>query len=435
MSETSGWPAERMPVGYQRTEAGVIPDAWRVDNLRQCLSGSPTYGINSAAVPFADGLLPYLRITDIGQDHRFRPSPRVAVSHPNARDYLMREGDIVVARTGASVGKSYCYSSEDGPLVFAGFLIRLRADPAVLDPVFLSYYLQSARYWKWVEANSIRSGQPGINGQEYGALKVPLPTVAEQRAIAGVVSDVDRLLDSLDALIAKKRDIKAAVTQQLLTGAVRLPGFSGEWATKSLSEIGTFSRGGSLRRDQLSQIGSPCVLYGEIYTRYSDYTARFTSRVHPNIAEGALPVRTGDIMFAASGETAEEIGRCVSYTGEGTAYAGGDIIVFTPSGQNSVYLGCLLNSPAIALQKARMAQGHAVVHIGVRALAQISLVLPELDEQDAIAPVIMDLDAEIEALEQRRGKTRALKQGMMQQLLTGRTRLAESPGTGGAKAL
>ena len=105
------------------------------------------------------------------------------------------------------------------------------------------------------------------------------------------------------------------------------------------------------------------------------------------------------------------------------AYAGGDIVILRPQGIDSLFLGYSLNTPSVSRQKASRGQGDAVVHIGASALASITLTLPPHPEQTAIATVLSDMDLELAALEQRRDKTRALKQGMMQELLTGRTRL------------
>ncbi len=329
------------------------------------------------------------------------------------------------ARTGASVGKSYLYDRRDGPLAFAGFLIRITPDPSRLRPAFIAYYAQTRRYWDWVANNSARTGQPGINSTEYGSLPVPVPPVAEQHAIAVVLSDVDELIGSLEALIAKKRAIKQATMQQLLTGKARLPGFGGEWETKRLGNLGTFSKGRGIRRDELGETGVRCVRYGEIYTRYENYVVKPVSRIPQHVADAALPIKHGDLLFAASGETAEEIGICVAYIGEEPVYVGGDIIVLRASGQDAVYLAHVLNSPVAALQKSRMAQGDAVVHIRGDHLAEVEFPLPPLPEQRAIAAVLSDMDTAIAALARRLDKTRAIKQGMMQQLLTGRTRLID----------
>ena len=226
-----------VPAGYRRTKVGVIPKDWDVCALRSILAEPPSYGINAPAVPF-DGSLPtYIRITDIGDHGRFRPAPRVSVNGAHGSRFFLRPGDIVFARTGASVGKSYLYDRKDGPLVFAGFLIRIAPDPVRLQPAYVASYVQSRRYWDWVANNCARSGQPGINSKEYGSLPVPVPPRPEQRAIAAVLSDIDELIGSLEALIAKKRDIKQAAMQQLLTGRTRLPGFGGEWKTKRIEEF------------------------------------------------------------------------------------------------------------------------------------------------------------------------------------------------------
>ena len=275
------------------------------------------------------------------------------------------------------------------------------------------------------------------NSEQVGQFRLFVPDDEnEQRAIAEVLSDVDGLIDSLEALIAKKRAIKQATMQQLLTGKTRLPGFSGAWETKRLGELGPFVKGRGIKRDDVTDEGVPCIRYGELYTQYQDYILKVASRIPPNVAATALPIKTGDLLFAGSGETAEEIGRCAAYLGEEQAYAGGDVIVLTPSGQNSIYLGHLMNSPTVLTQKARMGQGDAVVHIYINNLAQVQIELPPIEEQRAISAVLSDIDAEISALEHRRDKTIAIKQGMMQQLLTGKVRLVKPvASTSGAEGL
>ena len=211
-----------VPAGYKRTEVGMIPEDWEVASLRSCLCAALDYGINAAAVPFDDKLPVYLRITDIGEDNRYRPSPRVSVNHPDSDSYVLAKGDLVFARTGASVGKSYLYNPVDGALVFAGFLVRARPEPAKLDSTYCAYVVQSERYWKWVAAMSSRSGQPGINGQEYGSFRFPLPKICEQSAIVAVLSDVDAGITALEQHRDKTHAIKQGMMQQLLTGQIRL---------------------------------------------------------------------------------------------------------------------------------------------------------------------------------------------------------------------
>ena len=199
--------------------------------------------------------------------------------------------------------------------------------------------------------------------------------------------------------------------------------FSGEWKTKRLGEFGPFSKGRGIKREDVSDDGLPCIHYGELYTRYENYILNVVSRIPPSVALTALPIRTGDLLFAGSGETAEEIGRCAAYLGKETAYAGGDIIVLRPSEQSSIYLGHLMNHSTVSVQKARMGQGDAVVHISASNLAQVQVRLPPPAEQCAIAEVLSDVDELLVVLNALIAKKRVIKQAIMQQYLTGKTRL------------
>lgn len=196
--------------------------SWEKRSLGQCLLSPPDYGINAPAVPYSDRLPTYVRITDISDDGNFEPAPRVSVGTTEAGKYALSAGDVVFARTGASVGKSYRYRPEDGPLVFAGFLIRVRPNPDVLLPSFLAAQALSERYWNWVRTESARSGQPGINGRQYSRLPIVVPPVEEQAAIAAIFSEMDGEIAYLAALRNKTLAMKQAMMQQLLTGRIRL---------------------------------------------------------------------------------------------------------------------------------------------------------------------------------------------------------------------
>jgi type I restriction enzyme S subunit len=202
---------------------GHPKDTWEERSLGQLLLRPPRYGINAAAVPLRPGVASYIRITDINDAGQFTPDPKVGVSHPNAANYRLASGELVFARTGASVGKSYLYDPRDGELVYAGFLINVAPDPKRLDPSFLAFYAQTKEYWDWVARTSARSGQPGINGQEYAQLPVALPSLETQNAIMEAVSDVDSEIDALGRRLEKAHMVKVGMMQELLTGRTRLP--------------------------------------------------------------------------------------------------------------------------------------------------------------------------------------------------------------------
>ena len=211
--------------------------------------------------------------------------------------------------------------------------------------------------------------------------------------------------------------------QELLTGKKRLPGFSGEWEVKRLGGLGVFLKGSGVRKDEAQSGDIPCIRYGEIYTQHDYVVTEFHSHISQHVASTAVRLEPGDILFAGSGETKEEIGKCVAFVDDIETYAGGDIVILRPDRAHSTFLGYYLNTGEIARQKASKGQGDAVVHISSAALADIEIKVPEPDEQTAIATILSDMDAEIAALEAKLAKDRQVKQGMMHNLLTGRIRL------------
>jgi type I restriction enzyme S subunit len=195
------------------------------------------------------------------------------------------------------------------------------------------------------------------------------------------------------------------------------------WKEVRLGDLGPLSKGVGIRKNEVTPYGIPCVRYGQIYTEYSFVIGEIQTFVSPQVASNSRPLRKGEILFAGSGETKEDIGKCIAYVEDVGAVAGGDIVILTPEGADSRFLGYLLNSPNVAKQKTSRAQGDAVVHISAANLASIVLDLPPLMEQEAIAEALSDADAAIESLDALIVKKRDVKQATMQQLLTGRTRL------------
>lgn len=198
-------------------------DEWKEVKLGDCSILSGDYGINAAGVEYSENLPKYLRITDIDDSGLLRTDSMVSVDSPDSQKYLLENEDIVFARTGASVGKHYVHNQNRyGSLVFAGFLIRFRLNKNVLLPNFLKAYLSTSEYWNWVSIMSQRSGQPGINGKEYGILKVPVPTIHEQQKIASVLTAADKEIELLKNEFESLKQQKKGLMQVLLTGEVRV---------------------------------------------------------------------------------------------------------------------------------------------------------------------------------------------------------------------
>lgn len=195
------------------------------------------------------------------------------------------------------------------------------------------------------------------------------------------------------------------------------------WQEVRLGDLGTFSKGSGIKKDDVIDSGVPCIRYGQIYTEHHELVRHIQTFVSAEVASTSRPLAAGDILFAGSGETKAEIGKCVAYVDDVGAVAGGDIIILSPSDAESRFLGYALNASWVADQKMSHAQGDAVVHISATNLASVIVPMPPRAEQRAIAGVLSDTDALVEALDALIAKKRDMKQAAMQQLLTGRTRL------------
>ncbi len=402
--ERAPWPTVRLDDlatrGSGHTPNKRVPQYW--DGDVRWVSLKDTFRLNRRYITDTSS-----RITEEGLAHSS------AVLHPRGSVVLLRD---------AGVGNSGILGHDMA--VSQHFIAWACGEE--LDSQFLYYVLQGRK--EEFERISNGSTIKTIGLDHFRRLTVPLPPLPEQKRIAAALSDADELIIGLERLIAKKQAIKQGMMQQLLTGQTRLPGFTEKWRTVDLGELGAFIKGTGIKRDDVRRSGVPCIRYGEIYTRYRNYTSETASFVGERVASEALPIRFGDILFAGSGETRDEIGLCIAFIGRESAVAGGDIVILRGRDFNPVFLACAANTPGVASQKARLGQGDAVVHISGRALASIEIDLPQKQEQDAIAEVVLDVDAEIDLLTERLVKARAVKQGMMQELLTGRTRRGVAEG-------
>ena len=197
-----------------------------------------------------------------------------------------------------------------------------------------------------------------------------------------------------------------------------------KWRRMSLDQIGDFSKGSGINRAESHTGDIPAVRYGELYTAHNNYIRNFVSHISREVADGAKRVHCGDVLFACSGETKEDIAKCAAVVDDIEAYAGGDIIILTPRIKvHPVFLGFMLNTPEVIKQRSSKAQGDAIVHISSETLKSIEISLPEYHEQTRIASALSNIDELTIKLEALIAKKKAIKYGAMQELLTGKKRL------------
>ena len=310
-------------------------------------------------------------------------------------------------------------------------LIKTEPSPRITRE-YLFNVLKQDSLFRLIESLSRRSsGQTGVEMPALKKFSLPLPSLREQHAIATALSDVDALISAQEKLIAKKRNLKQAAMQQLLTGKQRLPGFRGEWEVKRLGDIFQALSTANNPRADLSEFGDVgYVHYGDIHTHSSAFldcgltTLPLISRER---VTGIPLVQDGDLVMADASEDYKGIGKCVEVQNiQGRNIVAG-LHTFLLRGDKGLladgYKGYLQFIPTVKAALIRMATGISVYGVSKSNVKKIEVLLPRPEEQTAIATVLSDMDAEIATLEQKRGKTRLLKQGMMQELLTGRVRL------------
>ena len=337
----------------------------------------------------------------------------------------VKKGDLVVVKSSGSAasiksGKiGFVEDWQAGAFLFSNFLMTLR--PIGVQPRYLYYHLTSYDVKQLLPSLVEASTYPNLRIDEYLAIEVPIPEEREQSAIAEALGDVDALIAALEKLLTLKRHIKDGVAQELLTGKKRLPGFSGDWEVKLLGDLATFHKGNGLPKSALEPFGAElCIHYGELFTRYAETIRAIISRT--NGSGNCVRSVANDVLMPTSDVTPNGLAKA-SCVRTGGVILGGDILVVRVNG--GLVSGSFL-SYVIRQAKEQVLQlvtGTTVFHLYAADMKKFTFFMPSLVEQRAIVAVLDDMAAEIAALEARLAKTRQLKQGMMQELLTGRIRL------------
>lgn len=343
--------------------------------------------------------------------------------------FLLHEGDFLISKRQIVHGACGLVPAELAGSIVSNEYAILGAKPTI-DLNFLNHLAHSAYFQQTCFHSSI-----GVHVEKmifkldrWLAWDFDLPPIKEQQRIAEVLSTWDSSIEAVEGLIANARIQKNALMQQLLPNGdhapqERLTGFSGEWTKTQLGSRGSFRKGKGVSRSDVRAQGIPCVRYGEIYTHHHDVVHTFNSFIDDAAAIQSERLRQGDILFACSGETAEEIGKCVAFTGAHEAYSGGDIVIFSPEHDDPVFLAYMLNSSPVAVQKAQFGQGNSVVHISATNLAKLKISLPLKAEQKAIGALFLAADRGILSLTAQLASLREEKSALIQQLLTGKRRV------------
>ena len=412
---------------HKMTDIGLIPNDWKVMTIEE-VGHSFSYGVGAEAIPF-DGKNKYIRITDIDDESaQYRPTPMVSPSF-FSEHHILKDGDIVVARTGASVGKSYLYSNTDGKLIFAGFLMKFNVSGC--NATYLAYHLRTKQYKQWVGTESARTGQPGLNIEQLKQFSFPTPSDSnEQNGIATVLANVDSLISSIEKAIIKKKMMKEGAMQQLLTGRIRLNNSTNEWIQVTFGDvISRFATGLNPRQNFTLNSGGSCN-YVTIKD-FKDGVLNFENcdKINQEACElinRRSDLRVGDLLFSSIGR----VGDAYVIKEEATDWNINESVYNLRPRHDLItsdFLYYIIKSHEVYQKLQDAVTGSTLRSIKMNHLKAISFTIPPtIEEQLEIATILSSMDNEIQSLEAEKNKYISIKQGMMQKLLTGQIRLPQS---------
>ena len=407
-----------------RTDIEIAPETWSIETISAIAEvKTGPFGSTLHERDYVESGTPIVTVehlTERGILHRNLPlvsdSDRLRLKR-----YSLHAGDIVFSRVGSVDRNALVRKTEEGWL-FSGRLLRVRIFSKSVLPAYLSYYLHSEHFRRRIRQVAVGQTMASLNTRILEGLQVAFTPLLEQHAIVDVLSDVDGLLQALVALIAKNRAITRVAMQQLLTGDTRLPGFDGKWKTAPLGEVAEIVSGAT--PDTMNAAYWDGTVPWCTPTDITSTRGKYLTTTNRNITTAGLTscpaslLPIGALLLCTRATIGEvKIATFAVCTNQGFK----SLIPKDCISNEFLYYMLVTLKPRLS----KLATGSTFGEIGKRDIASIEVTLPPLDEQRAIADVLSDMDAEIAALERRVEKTRAVKQGMMQQLLTGRVRLVE----------
>ena len=421
--------------GYKQTEVGVIPEDWEVKTLK-ALNLDISDGNYSSKYPKASEFrvfgVPFIRANNVRNMSVVDDDLRYISEslHAELQKGHLKKNDILVTTRG-EIGQIAFVPDRHIDSNINAQLVRINPSSSQFDHRFVGYLLAFGNAQKQFENLQTGSALKQLPVGRLTSLSIPLPpTKAEQEAIAEALSDADALIESLEQLLVKKRQLKQGAMQELLTGKKRLPGFSGEWEEQALFDLAGgskefFNDGDWIESEHITNEGIRLIQTGNIgvgcFIERGDKKYIFEKSF---VSLRCKEIRRGDLLIC---RLADPAGRsCVlPEIGETKIITSVDVTIFRPPAAvaNRVFLANTFSTDQWFRAVSNRSGGTTHKRISRGALGRLRIRVPSVEEQSAIATILSDMDAEIAALEAKLAKARQIKQGMMQELLTGRIRL------------
>jgi len=419
--------------GFKQTEVGWIPEDWRLKSISETCNVMGRVGWKGYTKKDLIDFGPYaIGAKHIDKNNKLDLSDPTCLSWEKYREspeIYVYEGDLLIVQRG-TIGKLVLIDSKIGEATINPSMLIIRSKLG--NASYLYYYLLSEQGQNQILSDTTSTGVPMITQKQVKSFLIPSPSnVAEVRAITTALSDVDAMIASLDKLIAKKKAIKQGAMQQLLTpphkGGKRLPGFTGEWVEKVIGAIGQTYGGLSGKSKKDFEDGDfPFITFLNVMNNVEIDTSSFE---YVKIKQGEKQNRAikGDLFFNTSSETPEEVGMCAVLNKDiENLYLNSFCFGYRLSENSevdSLFFSYLINSAVGRELFLSLAQGATRYNLSKSNFNKLRIIIPGYMEQKAIAQILTDMDVEIERLETKKQKYQTIKLGMMQELLTGKTRL------------
>lgn len=420
--------------GYKETEIGVLLEDWVVVKINDIANyvGSGTTPRGGSEVYKTEGIT-FIRSQNV-YPNKFALDDVVYIdeeTNEKMKRTILQDNDVLLNITGASIGRTAVLPKGFGRGNVNQHVCIIRLNEK-FSPIYLSQFLNSNFGRKQIDSYNGGSSREGLNFKQVRDILVTSPPLPEQQRIAEILTATDAHLEKLDAIIADTQLLKKGMMQSLLTRGIGHTEFKdteiGEipkaWEVNCLGTIGQFRKGKGIKKDEVQTYGLPCVRYGEIYTTYEHVVRETKSFINQTTAENSMAIENGELIFAGSGETIEDIGKVVVYLNNIQCFVGGDTIIMQPNKNiDGLYLSYFLATTYVTKQKRKLGQGHSVVHLYLEGVKTIKVSIPPLPEQHRIAEILSAIDDRIQLNEKEKEDFTQLKKGLMEQLLTGKIRL------------
>jgi len=405
---------------------GEIPEHWEVKKLGVVGKFSSS-GIDKKTDP-SEPLVKIINYTDVYGNSSYTLDGKteyMVVSCPQSKvnSNLVKKGDLIFtpsSETQDEIGISALVIEDIENTAFSYHVLRFRFTEE-LDINFKKYLCNNHFVLYYFSRNAQGTTRQTLCRDDFKSAKVLIPPLLEQTAIATYLdrktAEIDQLIEAKKRLIELYHEEKTAIINQAVTKGINpnakmkdsgiewLGEIPEHWEVSRMANFGKYSKGKGISKADITIEGVPVVLYGDIYTKYDIAAVHFERTTSLEIAKNSVIISKGDLLFTASGETEEDIGKCIVYLGDEKAYAGGDVIIYKQLENDSQFLSYLFNDYSFREQKAKLSKGEIVVHIYSSQLRDIKFPLPPLIEQQSI---VHHIEAECSRIDTKIERTQRL---------------------------